>query len=69
MTALPRKRLIVSYTEDSKLPDYKFEGVWTGFDISTVQSNLRRAYLLIKRQQRRDALSEKVVTSAKGETE
>jgi hypothetical protein len=69
-TVSPRtKQLVITYTGASKLPEYKFEGVWTGFDISTVQSNLRRAYLLVKRQQRRDELSERITNSTKESAE
>ena len=68
-TEVPRKRLIVTYGEDSKQPTFKFEGVWVGFDISTVASNLRREYLRVKRDQRRAVLSETVSTSAKEESE
>jgi hypothetical protein len=66
--AVPRKRLTVTYGEDSKQPIFKFEGVWVGFDISTVASNLRREYLRVKRDQRRAAASETVSTPAKEES-
>ena len=67
-TAAPRKRLIVSYLDDAKTPDFKFEGIWTGFEISTVSSNLRRAYLKVKRDQRRADLSETRSISTKEES-
>jgi hypothetical protein len=64
-TAVPRKRLIVSYLDDAKTPDFKFDGLWTGFEISTVASNLRRAYLKTKRDQRRAESSETSNNSTK----
>lgn len=64
-TAAPRKRLTVTYSDGVTLPEFKFEGVWTGFEISTVGSNLRRAYLKVKRDQRRAEVSETSINSTK----
>jgi len=68
-TEASKKRLTVSFEKDPREPNFKFEGVWTGFDISTVSSNLRRAYLHVKRDQRRADVRETSNVSAKGESE
>lgn len=65
-----KKALHIVYdVERSNLPSFEFVGVWTGFDISTIVSNLRRAYLKVKRDQRRGELSDHSNISAKGEIE
>ena len=60
------RSLRIAYTDDSKvLPDFQFNGQWTGFEISTVVSNLRRAYLKNVRSQRRAVPSETSTTLTK----
>lgn len=53
-----KKELRISYSDYSKLPTYTFTGVWSGFDISTIVSNVRREYHRMKRDQRRAVVSE-----------
>ena len=60
---------VVFDDENAVLPSFEFVGVWTGFDISTVVSNLRRAYARVKRDQRRADSSETRSVSTKGESE
>ena len=62
------KELRIVFSDDTKSPTYTFTGVWTGFEVSTVASNLRRAYLRVKRDQRRAVPSEPSITLTKEES-
>lgn len=65
---LQTRRLVVTFKDDSKTPDFVFEGRWTGFEVSTVGMNLRRAYLRMTRDLRRSAVSEQSTNPAKEES-
>lgn len=68
-TEAPRlRRLTVTFQDGVKQADFKFEGRWTGFEVSTVASNLRRAYLRMTRDQRRAVPSETSITPTTEET-
>ena len=58
--AVKQKELKIAFTSQSKEPQYTFSEGWTGFEIGAVVRGLRRAYLFQARQQRRQALSDRI---------
>ena len=45
---------VLTISMSGKLPDFLFQGNWTGSDMGTILRHLRRAYYIRTRQMRRD---------------